>query len=103
MNVFSTEHPMVSQAPVFDARTYPFLNFVWNSLLITVVLVPAFIALYVYSVCKDAVEIGAEYDFPDSWACFTAKAFAFCFCFAVLLVAGYRLVEGYFRRKSSRS
>jgi hypothetical protein len=100
MNVFTTEHPINSQPSFFDARTYPVLSFVWSSLTTALFLVPLVIGLCVYNVFTNAAEIGAEYEFPDSWTLFTAQVFAFCFLFASLLVAAYRLVEWHFTRKA---
>jgi hypothetical protein len=99
MNVFTTEHPINSQPSFFDTREYPVLSFVWSSLTIALFLVPLVIGLCVYDVLNDATEIGAGYDFPDSWTLFAAQVFAFCFLFASLLVAAYRLVEWHLTRK----
>ncbi len=99
MNVFTTDHPMVSQPPCFDTRRHPALSFVWSSLILALMFTPLVILFYVAGVCSDAYEIGAEYDFPDSWPWFIAEVFALCFFVASALVSAYRLLEWHFRNK----
>ena len=89
---------MVSQPSCFDAKAYPVVSFVWNSLVIALGLLPLAIGFDVYTIFNNAAEIGAEYDFPESWPWYIAGAFVFCLCCAALLVSAYRLLAWHFRK-----
>ena len=99
MNVFTTEHPINSQPSFFDTRAYPVSSFVWSSLAIALLLLPFVVGFCAYDAFSYAAEIGAETELPDSWALFTAQAFAVCLFFGSLVVVAYRLLEWYFESR----
>jgi hypothetical protein len=99
MNVFTTDHPLVSQPSPFDSKKFPMVSFVCSSLIMALGFLPFVVTFYVYTVFSDAIEFGAEYDFPDSWTLFIVEVFGLCLFCSVLFVSAYRLVAWYFRNK----
>ncbi len=98
MNVFTTEHPMAAQPSLLDAKTHPFLSFVFSSLLLALLLTPPILyGLYQYAMS----EIGADNPFPEpAWALLMGSILAFIlglFCAGPLLLT-YRLVARIWRR-----
>jgi hypothetical protein len=103
MNVFSADHPMVSQPSCFDAKAYPWSSLFFSVLVFAVALTPLLYGYIWYSAINDAFEIGSETDpFPGSWAEFfggVGVVFVFCCFCAFLIISAYRLLAGHFRSK----
>ena len=92
MNVFTTEHPMAAQPSLLDAKTHPFLFFVFSSLLLALLLTPLILyGLYQYAMS----DIGADNPFPEpGWALLMGSILAFVlilFCACPLLLI-FRIV-----------
>jgi len=45
MNVFTTDHPFVSQSSFFDARKHPLFSFLKRTLVVALVLCPLFVGI----------------------------------------------------------
>ena len=92
MNVFATDHPLVSQSPSwFDVRAHPRLSFVCSSSWLALLLAPLVLArLYYYAIS----DTGAEPNpFPQPWwALFfgSVLAFALSYLFTCPAVLVYR-------------
>lgn len=97
MNVFTTDHPMVSQPSCFDARAHPWSSYFWSVVVLAGILTPFLYGFVLYSDMHDAFEIGSETaPFPTSLTEFAAGAgasFLCCLMLAVVLVSVYRLLR----------
>ena len=98
MNVFTTDHPMAAQPSLLDAKTHPFLFFVFSSFLLAILLTPLILyGLYQYAMS----DIGADNPFPEpAWALLMGSILAFIlghFCACTLLLT-YRLVARIWQR-----
>jgi len=104
MNIFSTDHPMVSQPSCFDAKAYPWRSFFCNVVVLALIFTPLLYGCAVYSAVSDDVQCTDDprlQMFFGSWAIFGSSVcvtFAFCFVCAVLTVSVYRLLAWYFRK-----
>jgi hypothetical protein len=100
MNVFTTEHPLTSQPSWFERREYPVLSFVCSVFVSALILTPVILGgLYYY----DLSDIGAEATpLPDSGLDFfigCVFSFIVSLVCSLLVVTGYRLVAGIYRRR----
>jgi len=101
MNIFATDHPLVSQSPSwFDAKAHPRLSFILSASVLSLCLVPfILVQLYRYAIS----DIGAEPNpFPQPClALLVGGVLAFVvglFC-SVPVVLAYRLTVRWWKRQ----
>jgi hypothetical protein len=102
MNVFTTDHPLVSQPSCFDTKERPWLSFVSSTSVLALILTPLVYGYLLYCAATDGVECTDEPPFPGSWAEFLvggAAVFVFCLFCALLLVSGYRLQRYFWNQR----
>ena|ERR1051326_7568146 len=102
MNVFTTEHPLVSQPSIFDAKEYPKLSLICRSLVCAFVLTPLIYALIFFSDLADGVETTPGAYPSPSWTDIVLGImvlFLFWFSCAFSLIGMYRQLKGYCQGK----
>jgi hypothetical protein len=103
MNIFTTDHPLVSQSSCFDAREHPWISFLSTTSVLALILTPLVYGFILYDAFTDGVECTDEPPFPGSWPEFLlagAAVLVFCFVCALLLVSGYRLLQYFCKQRS---
>ena len=93
MNVFTTDHPLVSQTSWFDTKAHPVLSLVCNAFTFAVVLTPF---VLVGLCCCAMSDMGGEPEpFPELWMALvlgSVLAFGISLVGAVPIVLAYRLL-----------
>ena len=98
MNVFTTDHPMTLAPSCFDTKAHPWLSFIGNIFVTTLILTPLVYGYFVYAVVSDDVECTDEPDGPII-VLGIPVTFVFSLICAFLMVSARRLCVRYFRRK----
>ena len=96
MNLFTTDHPMMSQTSWFDAKAHPRLSFVCSLAVLALVFSPVVLFRLCDYVVNDADDTTPG-DFPEFWWLMTVGslfAYGINWVCAVPLVLGYRLLAG---------
>ena len=94
MNVFTTDHPMVSMPSCLDTKARPLLSFVCRIFAITLFLTPFVYGWLVYCVVTDDVQCTDEPDGPVLMFGIPVS-FVFSLVCSVLMVSVYRLIVWY--------
>jgi hypothetical protein len=105
MNIFTTDHPLVSQASCFDARKHPWISLLCRANVLALILTPLVYGFILYDAFTDGVECTDEPPFPGSWTEFLlagAAVLVFCFVCALLLASGYRLLQFIWKQRLPR-
>jgi hypothetical protein len=105
MNIFTTDHPLVSQTSRFDAGKRPWISLLCSASVLALILTPLVYGFILYDAFTDGVECTDEPPFPGSWTEFLlagAAVLVFCFVCASLLLSGYRLLQFFWKKRLPR-
>jgi uncharacterized membrane protein (DUF485 family) len=98
MNVFTTDHPMVSQPSWADAKAHRRLSALGDALALAVVLTPFAVVLLFCLLVEDDAYVYTTPSLPSDvgWglAMGAVLAFVASYVCALLIVLGYRFVAG---------
>jgi hypothetical protein len=92
MNVFTTEHPLASQASCFDPWRHPVFSY-WCSLLVAALaLLPLVLWLGLYALANDDAPSTDDHTTLTDLLMGTAVSFGFCLLCAFVIVSVHRLL-----------
>jgi hypothetical protein len=91
MNVFATDHPLLSQTSLFDTKRHPALSYFCSLLVAALVLFPLVFGYALYLMASDDAQSTGDYMTFGDWLAGTAGCFAVCLFCAWVMVSIYRL------------